>query len=77
MTNEPSQRPALILEDFTPYRLNKAAEAISRRFSSHYRDQYGLTRPDLSLKLPKRNALRDRARSMKVRWYSCTIKVSV
>ena len=46
MANEASKRPSLILEDFTPYRLNKAAEAISQRFSSHYRDQYGLTRPE-------------------------------
>jgi DNA-binding MarR family transcriptional regulator len=46
MTNEPLQRIPLILEDFTPYRLNKAAEAISRRFSSQYREQYGLTRPE-------------------------------
>jgi DNA-binding MarR family transcriptional regulator len=36
----------LILEDFIPYRLNKAAEAVSQRFASIYRDRYGLTRPE-------------------------------
>jgi DNA-binding MarR family transcriptional regulator len=38
--------PPLILEDFVPYRLNKAAEAVSQRFARLYRDQYGLTRPE-------------------------------
>ena len=38
--------PPLVLEDFIPYRLNKAAEAISQRFASQYRDEYGLTRPE-------------------------------
>lgn len=37
---------SLILEDFIPYRLNKAAEAISQQFASQYRDEYGLTRPE-------------------------------
>lgn len=46
MADMTAENPALVLEDFTPYRLNKAAEAISQRFSSHYRDQYGLTRPE-------------------------------
>ncbi len=46
MTNKRLERVPLILEDFTPYRLNKAAEAISRRFSNQYREQYGLTRPE-------------------------------
>lgn len=44
MTDE--TRPPLILEDFIPYRLNKAAEAVSQRFARLYRDQYGLTRPE-------------------------------
>jgi DNA-binding MarR family transcriptional regulator len=46
MADETSERPPLILEDFIPYRLNKAAEAISQRFASLYRDRYGLTRPE-------------------------------
>jgi DNA-binding MarR family transcriptional regulator len=46
MADETSERPPLILEDFIPYRLNKAAEAISLRFASLYREQYGLTRPE-------------------------------
>lgn len=46
MTNKVADRIPLILEEFTPYRLNKAAETISRRFSSQYREQYGLTRPE-------------------------------
>ncbi|MHC1550979.1 MarR family winged helix-turn-helix transcriptional regulator [Phyllobacterium sp. K27] len=46
MTHEILERVPLILEEFTPYRLNKAAETISRRFSSQYREQYGLTRPE-------------------------------
>ena len=44
MTVETTQ--PLILEDFIPYRLNKAAEAVSQRFANIYRDQYGLTRPE-------------------------------
>jgi DNA-binding MarR family transcriptional regulator len=36
----------LILEDFIPYRLNKVAEGISQGFARHYRDEYGLTRPE-------------------------------
>ncbi|RCW81983.1 MarR family winged helix-turn-helix transcriptional regulator [Phyllobacterium bourgognense] len=44
MTAETTQ--PLILEDFLPYRLNKAAEAVSQRFASIYRDRYGLTRPE-------------------------------
>ncbi|EJN02223.1 MarR family winged helix-turn-helix transcriptional regulator [Phyllobacterium sp. YR531] len=46
MTSRTLEQAALILENFTPYRLNKAAESISRRFSSQYREQYGLTRPE-------------------------------
>src|SRR3979411_761558 len=33
--------------------------------------KYGLSRPDLSAKCPKRSASRLRARSMKVSWYCC------
>jgi len=46
MNNKIDIHPPLILEAFTPYRLNKAAEAVSHRFASLYRDQYGLTRPE-------------------------------
>ena len=46
MANETTEKPPLILENFLPYRLNKAAEAISQRFASLYREQYGLTRPE-------------------------------
>ncbi|MBZ9656033.1 MarR family winged helix-turn-helix transcriptional regulator [Phyllobacterium lublinensis] len=46
MVDETTEKPPLILEDFLPYRLNKAAEAISQRFAGLYRDQYGLTRPE-------------------------------
>ena len=38
--------PKLLLEEFIPYRLNKAAEAVSQRFAGQYRKQYGLTRPE-------------------------------
>src|SRR5579871_236666 len=33
--------------------------------------KYGLTRPDLSVKLPKRSAVRRSASSMKANWYGC------
>ncbi len=46
MENETTETPPLVLEDFIPYRLNKAAEAVSQRFASIYRDRYGLTRPE-------------------------------
>jgi DNA-binding MarR family transcriptional regulator len=36
----------LILEQFLPYRLNRAAETVSRRFAALYRSEYGLTRPE-------------------------------
>ena len=36
----------LTLEEFLPYRLNQAAEAVSRRFAAVYRSEYGLTRPE-------------------------------
>ena len=34
------------LEDFLPYRLNQAAEHISRKFQTIYRRDYGMTRPE-------------------------------
>lgn len=34
------------LEDFLPYRLNRAAEFIAVRFAASYRATYGLTRPE-------------------------------
>ena len=36
----------LVLERFLPYRLNRAAEAVSQRFAAIYRSRYGLTRPE-------------------------------
>lgn len=39
----------LALETFLPYRLNRLAEAISRDFSTLYRDRYGITRPEWRL----------------------------
>jgi DNA-binding MarR family transcriptional regulator len=36
----------LILDDFLPYRLNRLADAVSREFSTLYKDRYGLTRPE-------------------------------
>jgi DNA-binding MarR family transcriptional regulator len=36
----------LILDDFLPYRLNRLADAVSRDFSTLYKDRYGLTRPE-------------------------------
>ena len=46
MDSETTETLPLVLEDFIPYRLNKAAEAVSQRFASIYRDRYGLTRPE-------------------------------
>lgn len=34
------------LEQFLPFRLNRAAEFIALRFAASYRAQYGLTRPE-------------------------------
>ena len=34
------------LDDFLPYRLNRAAEAVSRRFARIYRSEHGMTRPE-------------------------------
>ena len=36
----------LALESFLPYRLNRAAELVSRGFAELYSRQYGLTRPE-------------------------------
>lgn len=36
----------LALEAFLPYRLNRAAEIVSREFAETYRREYGLTRPE-------------------------------
>jgi DNA-binding MarR family transcriptional regulator len=38
--------PALALEAFLPYRLNRISELVSQRFAGIYRDRYGLTRPE-------------------------------
>ncbi|MEM6463790.1 MAG: MarR family winged helix-turn-helix transcriptional regulator [Pseudomonadota bacterium] len=37
---------ALALEAFIPYKLNRAAELVSRRFAVIYKDHAGLTRPE-------------------------------
>ena len=34
------------LEQFLPYRLNRAAEFVGLRFAVHYKARYGLTRPE-------------------------------
>lgn len=34
------------LEQFLPYRLNRAAEFVGLRFAAHYKAKYGLTRPE-------------------------------
>ncbi len=34
------------LEQFLPYRLNRAAEFVGLRFAAHYKTKYGLTRPE-------------------------------
>jgi DNA-binding MarR family transcriptional regulator len=39
----------LSLETFLPYRLNRLADAVSREFSTIYRDRHGLTRPEWRL----------------------------
>ena len=36
----------LSLEAFLPYKLNRAAELVSRRFATIYKDHAGLTRPE-------------------------------
>ncbi|WP_127519880.1 MarR family transcriptional regulator [Mesorhizobium sp. Z1-4] len=40
---------SLDLETFLPYRLNRLAEAVGRRFSQVYKERYGLTRPEWRL----------------------------
>ncbi|MEQ8445994.1 MAG: MarR family transcriptional regulator [Pelagibacterium sp.] len=44
--SHPRPDQELVLENFLPYRLNRAAEAISQEFSRLYRHQYDLTRPE-------------------------------
>lgn len=41
-----NQSKTLALEAFLPYRLNRAAELVSREFAETYRRDYGLTRPE-------------------------------
>lgn len=36
----------LDLESFLPYRLNRIADVVSRRFAAVYRERHGLTRPE-------------------------------
>lgn len=36
----------LALEAFLPYRLNRLADVVSRKFAKIYKDRYGLTRPE-------------------------------
>lgn len=42
------EKPAenLALEAFLPYRLNRLADVVSRKFAKVYKDRYGLTRPE-------------------------------
>lgn len=42
----PSEAQRLVLEALLPYRLNQAAERVSRRFAAVYRSECGLTRPE-------------------------------
>lgn len=42
-------KPALSLEEFLPYRLNRLADTVSREFARIYRDCYGMTRPEWRL----------------------------
>ena len=42
-------KPALSLEDFLPYRLNRLADTVSREFAQIYRDRHGMTRPEWRL----------------------------
>ena len=46
MTPDPKAGSILLLEDFLPYRLLRAAEEVSRRFARHYKDRHGMTRPE-------------------------------
>lgn len=40
------EAPALALETFLPYRLNRISEHVSRRFAAIYHDRYAMTRPE-------------------------------
>lgn len=46
MQDRPQGSAVLQLEAFTPYRLLRAAEEVSRRFARHYKDRHGMTRPE-------------------------------
>lgn len=37
---------SLTLEGFLPYRLNRLADVVSRKFAKIYKDRHGLTRPE-------------------------------
>lgn len=43
---EDASAPALVLEDFLPYRIRRIADAVSLGFSRIYRERFGLTRPE-------------------------------
>jgi DNA-binding MarR family transcriptional regulator len=45
VTKKPEIAP-LALEGFLPYRLNRIADIVSRKFSAIYRDRHGMTRPE-------------------------------
>lgn len=45
----PADHQELELERFLPYRLNRLADDVSRRFQRIYKDRYGLTRPEWRL----------------------------
>lgn len=36
----------LQLQEFIPYRLNRAAEDVSQRFARHYKQRFGIGRPE-------------------------------
>lgn len=42
-------KPALSLEEFLPYRLNRLADSVSREFARIYRERHGMTRPEWRL----------------------------
>jgi DNA-binding MarR family transcriptional regulator len=46
MSQKDELAAVLRLEAFLPYRLLRAAEEVSRRFSRHYKDRHGMTRPE-------------------------------
>lgn len=43
---EDEEKTFLALEAFIPYKLNRAAELVSRQFARIYKDRAGLTRPE-------------------------------